>query len=381
MIRHMRFPWAFLCGLAMASPSAAAPGDLVWKVATGAPIWSPITHADGRLYFGNEAGLIHAIDLASRTSVWTFATGGPVRSQPAVAGALVYAASDDGYLYAVDRASGAEKWRFDLRAKGLTRRPPSPDNPFYDFLQSSPLVHDGRVYVGSINGMLFAVDALTGREIWKVGTADSVRGSPRLEGASLYFASWDDHLYSVDLANGKVNWRADTGGIIQSTPAIGAGHVVVGSRSGALVAFDAATGKEAWRYTLPDGSWVESSPVYRDGIFYVGSSDALSVSAIRAKDGTKLWESRLGGWAWSTPRLSGESLYIGTASALPYYFEGVTLTHGFHALDVRTGAERWRFVPQAAEGYLTGGVVAAPEIVDDTVYLGALDGYLYALEE
>jgi outer membrane protein assembly factor BamB len=377
---HLLLALALAClhGPAYAEP---APGTVLWDYRTDGAIWGSPVLEGGTLYFGSDDRRLYALDLASHRPRWTFTTGGAIRARPAVAGDLVYAASDDGFLYAVDRATGRERWRFDLKARDLARRPPSPDTPYFDYLQSAPLVHEGQVFIGSLSGTLFVVDAGTGALAWSSGTLDAVRSSPVIAGGRVYFASWDDHLYAVDLATHELLWRVDTGGIVQSTPALGEGKVVVGSRSARLVAYDAATGAEAWRHDYPDGSWVESSPVYAGGRFYVGSSDSLKLSAFAADTGRELWHFTTGGWTWATPRLAGDTLYIGAISATPYYTPGVTLRAGFFALDAATGTEKWRFNPGLAQGYVTGGVSGTPEVADGVVYVTALDGHVYALKE
>lgn len=370
-----------LCGMGSAARAEPAPGSLLWEFRAGGAIWGSLAEDRGTLYFGSDDRNLYALDRATRRPRWKFATKGAVRARPAIAGDLVYTASDDGYLYAVDRGSGRERWRFDLKARDLARRPPSPDNPYFDYLQSSPLVHEGHVYVGSLNGTLFVVDGATGALAWSVGTGDAIRGSPAIAGGRLYFGGWDDHLYAVDLKTHKQVWRADTGGVVQSTPAIGKGRVVVGSRSARLIAYDAATGAEAWRHAYPDGSWVESSALYAGGYFYVGSSDSLKISAFAADTGREAWQFKTGGWTWATPRFANGTVYVGAISASPYYFEGATLRSGFFALDAATGREKWHFTPAPARGYVTGGVMGSPEIVDGVVYVGALDGRVYALKE
>ncbi|MGB5175344.1 MAG: PQQ-binding-like beta-propeller repeat protein, partial [Thermoanaerobaculia bacterium] len=94
-----------------------------------------------------------------------------------------------------------------------------------------------------------------------------------------------------------------------------------------------------------------------------------------------IWKFRTGGWSWSTPTLASGVVYIGGLSASPYYFEGVTLRPGFFAVDRKTGESLWEFTPQPIQGYITGGMYSRPAIVDGIVYVGALDGRLYALEE
>lgn len=368
-----------LCGFG--SVAQATPGSKLWEFRAGGQIWGSLAHESGTLYFGSDDHRLYALDTTSRKLKWSFQTGGKVRAQPAIAGDRVFVPSDDGFLYAVDRATGRQLWRFDLKASDLHRRPPSADHSYFDFLQSSPVVHEGRVYVGSLNGALFAVDAATGKLAWNIGTLDAIRGNPVIHGGRVYFGSWDDHLYAIDLKTQKLVWRVDTGGIVQSTPAIDQGRVVVGNRSAKLIAYEAETGKEAWRHDYTDGSWVESSAIAANGILYVGSSDSLKLSAIAADSGREAWQFKTGGWTWATPVLANGTLYVGALSGYPYYFEGVTLRHGFHAIDAATGREKWSFTPPPVAGYVTGGVAGSPVIAGGTVYVGALDGRIYALRE
>jgi len=368
-----------LCGFGAAAH--AAPGSKLWEFRTGGQIWGSLTHDSGTLYFGSDDHRLYALDTASRKLKWAFRTGGKVRAQPAVAADRVFVPSDDGFLYAVDRATGRQLWRFDLKARDLHRRPPSPDNPYFDFLQSSPVVHEGKVYVGSLSGALFVVDAATGKLAWTQGTGDAIRGNPVIDSGRVYFGSWDDHLYAVDLKTQKLLWRADTGGVVQSTPVIDKGRVVVGSRSAKLIAYDAETGKEAWNHVYADGSWVESSAIAAAGTLYIGSSDSLKLSAIAPDTGRELWQFKTGGWTWATPAFANGTLYVGAISGYPYYFDGVTLKYGFHAIDAATGREKWRFTPLPTQGYVTGGVMGSPAIAGGVVYVGALDGRVYALKE
>jgi outer membrane protein assembly factor BamB len=118
-----------------------------------------------------------------------------------------------------------------------------------------------------------------------------------------------------------------------------------------------------------------------NGLLYVGSSDALKVSAIDPANGNEVWAFKTGGWTWSTPVISNGTVYVGALSAFPYYFDGVKLVAGFYALDAATGAKKWQFRPGRAPGYITGGVAVAPAIADGVIYVGAVDGYIYALKE
>ena len=193
-----------LCG------GCAAAGKLRWKVATGAdaplawgfesgdlytssPAWS-----DGLVVFGSGDGQVYAVDDGSGAVRWRFGTGGRVRSSPAIANGRVYVGSMDGTLYALRLEDGRELWRFDTEGHGLR----SGDFGFdRRTIQSSPAVADGRVFVGSRDGFLYAVDAASGRLLWRVDHQMSwVNTSPAVAGDLVFAGSSDERfLQAVDV--------------------------------------------------------------------------------------------------------------------------------------------------------------------------------------
>src|SRR5687768_8636664 len=93
---------------------------------------------------------------------WQFKLGGPTKSSAAVSGGRVFIGSDDGSLYALDFASGQKVWSFKTEGP----------------IESSPLVLNGKVYVGSSDNFLYALNAADGKPIWKLQTGDKILGSP-----------------------------------------------------------------------------------------------------------------------------------------------------------------------------------------------------------
>ena len=75
-----------------------------------------------------------------------------------------------------------------------------------------------------------------------------------------------------------------------------AGRVFVGSRTYELIALDTATGKELWKdyYWF---SWIESPPVVGGQTVYTGSSDGVGVYAIDVATGARRWKARVPAWA------------------------------------------------------------------------------------
>lgn len=358
------------------------PGQLLGSFMTGGQIWSSPAHDEGTVYIGSDDGNLWALNFDTLAPKWTANTGGRIRSTPAIADGSIYFVSDDGFLYAVAATDGSRAWRFDLHSAGIERVLPSLHPPYsYDYLSSSPIVHQGVVFVGSANGTLYAIEGATGKEKWRFATKGRIRSTPKIHDKRIYFGSWDHHLYALDVDSGKQIWRFDTGGVVQASPAIGDGRVYIGSRNPKIFAVDAKTGEPVWDFEHTDGSWVESSGIYRDGVLYVGSSDALVLLAFDGATGRLKWKYRTGGWSWGTPAISGKTVYIGSISAFPYYFEGVTLERGLHAVDLETGKIRWVVQTEKLPGYVTGGVMSTPLVVDGKVIVGALDNRLIVVAE
>jgi outer membrane protein assembly factor BamB len=152
--------------------------------------------------------------------------------------------------------------------------------------------------------------------------------------------------------------------------------VIVGSRSYDLLALDARTGDVAWKRYLWF-SWVDSSAVVRDGVAYVGSSDAAAVYAFEARTGRSVWKTDVWGWAWGQPAVTSGRVYMGT-SALGGY--AVPHQASLLALDRVSGRPVWRFaVPAAPEKAY--GFTGSAAVGSGRVFVSGLDGRVYAFAE
>ena len=257
--RDLPFPWGF------------ESGDLY----TASPAW-----AAGTLYLGSGDGRLYAVDPMSGKVRWRFATEGRIRASPAVAGDRVYVGSADGTLYALDASSGREVWRFQTEGRTL-------ESGKFGFdrrtIQASPAVADGRVFVGSRDGFLYALDAATGKLAWRVDHQMSwVNTSPAVADGVVYAGSSDERfLQAVDARTGRERWRLATERPVWSSPAVAGDMVYVGDGSGTVYAVDRATGRERWRHKA--GRRIFSSPVIANGVLYVGNDDG-GVYAIRGSD-------------------------------------------------------------------------------------------------
>jgi outer membrane protein assembly factor BamB len=351
-----------------------------WSVGTGgAPVWAGIERdaRSGDLYVANELGVLHAISRGGRLR-WKFETGKPIRAQPKVIGAHVYVASDSGYLYKLERSSGAEVWRAKIDQGSAARIPPGEKGTKWDRYGSGVVAGGKQLYIASRDKHLYALDAKSGREIWRVAADDIMTATPALYGDSVLFADFAGKVRAVSARDGAPRWTYDARLAVAGDLTVAGGRVLVGSRSYDLIALDAATGKELWKryYWF---SWIESPPVVRDGVVYTGSSDATNVYAIDLADGTVRWKTAVPGWSWQRTAVSDELVVAGTAGAGA--FPGAR-NGSLVALDRASGAIRWIFLEPPSEEIAKAGkgwgFGASPVIAGDTVYAADLNGKVHA---
>ena len=129
--------------------------------------------------------------------------------------------------------------------------------------ESSPLVSGGLVYVGDWDGVVWALDARTGRTRWIFRADGRIKGSLALSGGRVFVGDYDGHLYALDARTGRLAWRASAQprlggrGAFYSTPAVGYGRVFIGNTDGKVYAFGAPVGAAL---VAEHGSYVYASP-------------------------------------------------------------------------------------------------------------------------
>jgi outer membrane protein assembly factor BamB len=353
-------------------PPAPAPA---WTRRLDGPVWAGIAHdaASGLVLVGTDAGSLFALRASDGREAWRARTGGAIRARPAVSGGDVYALSDDGFLYKLALRTGKRLWRSRVDRGDYVRLPGTDPKSRWDRYGSTPLVGAGRVYVGSRDGALVALDAATGARRWSAPAGDMVTAGPAALGDAVFFASYDGKVRAVGAADGKLRWQWDGQIAIPNDVVVADGRVLVGSRAYDLTALDPADGKPIWQYYYWF-SWVESPPRVRDGVAYVGSSDAVKMFAFDARDGKLRWERPVPGWSWSQPAVLGELVFAGTIGAVGY---PIPRAGALVAIDRASGAVRWAHRPEPPQQG-EWGYAAAPAIAGERVVAADLAGVVRA---
>ena len=147
-----------------------------------------------------------------------FDTARGLEATPLVADGVIYTTTSWSKVHALDAVTGKLLWSYDPKVPGETGF-----KACCDVVNRGAALYDGKVYVGTLDGRLIALDAKTGQLVWSVVTLDqskpyTITGAPR---------------------------------IVKGRVLIGNGGAEYGVR-GYVTAYDAGTGKQVWRfYTVP----------------------------------------------------------------------------------------------------------------------------------
>jgi len=236
-------------------------------------------------------------------------------------------------------------------------------------LQATPLIVDGVMYTTGVWSVVYALDAKTGRELWKYdplvprewgryACCDAVNRGVALWKGSLYVATLDGRLVCLDARTGGQRWQVNTIDrtkpyTITGAPRIVKGKVLIGNGGGEygvrgyLSAYDAASGKLAWRfYTVPGNP--------KDGFEHPELEQAA-----KTWNG-EWWLGGGGGTVWDSMAYDPEldTLYVGTGNGSPWARDIRSPGGGDNlylssilALDPDTGRLKWHYQVTPADNW------------------------------
>lgn len=325
------------------------------------------------------------IDQINRDNVgrlsraWTYESGikATFQATPIMVERTLFLSLPFNHVVALDAVSGKVRWRYEHRRKPGYALCCGPAN-------RGVAVADGKVFIGTVDARLVALEAKTGKVLWDVEVADG--GSAK--GESIAALQDSDPLRKSTIAG-------QSGVGIAMAPVVHQGKVLIGvtgvgyglhldsdrdgaplgavvgfagnyGRSGFLAAFDAETGKRIWQFDT-------IAPTHWEGEFRETTPDGLPLHRDTARERADLAKypeaaKYGGGSAWSTPAIDHENglLYFGTGNPSPQ-MDGTSrpgdnlYTVSLVCLDVNTGKIRWHYqqVPHDQWGY----DVASPAVL------------------
>ncbi len=384
-----------------------------WRLDDLAGVTSTPAVTDGRVYFGDWDGDVHAAAVADGTPAWVTPVGAAINDSPFVTAERVFVGDAEGFLHALDRATGEVQWSRELDAH--------PDAVIY----GSPVVVGGRVIVGvastelaalmpeyDFRGSIVALAADDGAELWRVytttdddqgGAGVSVWSTPAIDEARglLYIGTGNtyeppaaprsDALLALRIGSGALAWsRQFTAGdvytIFMPEPQgpdadLGAAPnlfragdrevVGVGDKAGVYAALDRDDGETVWAVQLgtpshlggimttaavAQGRVFVAANMWSDALFDFGNPEHRAVlCALEAETGTVLWQRPLPHPVFGAITFANGVVVHGT-------IDGTV-----HAIDAATGVELWTTpVRDDGDGSIGGGFA----VVDGTLWVG-----------
>jgi eukaryotic-like serine/threonine-protein kinase len=222
---------------------------------------------------------------------------------------------------------------------------------------------------GPAKSAVVGLDPSTRSRLWSVHLGDLARGSPTIDGGMVFVGSRDAFVYAVDAVTGRLVWKSRTTGGVNATPAVAVGRVFVVSEGETsaevrLASLDVSTGRSRWSYQQPRVALAPSAATVADGIVAVGFGD-LTVRAFDAGSGRLLW-TRQGRGPFNYPTT------LGSVRGSFYVLDDVG---GVYRLDAKTGHRIWDYQFPANVTW------SSPVIADRSVYVGMDDGTVAAIDD
>lgn len=406
-VPRLRLRWAF--GL---------PGDV--------QSWAAMTLAGGRLFTGSIGGNVYALDAATGCVHWAFDAGAIVRTavsigpRPDAPGRFgAYFGDARGNAFGLDAGTGELLWTVQVEDFPSAR------------ITGSPVLHRGRLYVpvssseegvGSLpeyeccrfRGSIVALDAATGRQIWKSHTiAEEPRPFRRNAVGTQLWGPSGAPVWSSPAIDERRNVLYVTTGNNYSDPPTGT--------SDAFMAMDLDTGRILWTHQVtPDDAYVSAcrltdktncplangpdfdfaaSPILAtlpDGgrALVAGHKSGIVYAVDPDREGARLWETRvgeggsMGGVQWGSAA-DQDQVYVALSDLGRVMLEHTQFTDadparggGMFALRLADGRRIWHAPPVPCDGRprcspaQSGAVSAMPGVA----FAGSLDGFVRAYE-
>lgn len=298
----------------------------------------------------------------SLEKVWSHDTGKGADGQllklvPALSAGRVFVADRNGRVEALDAETGKRLWKTETEAP----------------LSAGPGVGDQLVMAGTSNGELIALNAESGIVQWRITVSSEILAVPREHLGVVIVQTVDGNLGGYDSESGERLWVFDrTVPVLTlrgtSNPLIIDNIVMAGFANGKIVALDIRTGRQVWEATvaIPRGRSelerlvdVDADPVMYDGVLYVISFQG-QLAAVSLADGAVLWSRDLS--SFSGLSVDNAQVYVTDDSSQLW------------ALEKDSGRSMWK------QDILLHRTATGPVRFDRYVVVGDYAGYLHLFD-
>ncbi|MGE5506465.1 MAG: PQQ-binding-like beta-propeller repeat protein [Actinomycetota bacterium] len=291
--------------------------------------------------------------------------------QPIVAEGKVFTVDASSKVTAVAARDGDEIWDTELT--------PSDEDEIYT--SGGIAYEDGVLFVGTGFAQVVALDAGSGKILWRQTVSGPVRGAPTVRGGRVFTITVDNQTHALSAEDGSVLWThsgiSEAASLLAgNSPAVDGNIVVVPYSSGELFALRVENGSVLWQdslstirrtQTVASMTDIRGRPVIDRGrVYAIGNADQLVCIDLRT--GRRLWEKEIGGL--QSPWIAGDYLFL------------VTNNSEVVALEAKSGRIVWVTQMQVWEDEedRKGRLMwAGPVLVSDRLIVSSSTGKLVAL--
>ncbi len=294
------------------------------------------------------------------------------RLKPAIAYGKVFSASRMGDVYAFDTQTGKKIWHVNLSKNNS-------DSGFFSsgksaLLAGGPTTGINKLFIGSENGDVYALDADDGSIAWQGQVKGEVISAPAIDNGMLVVNSASGILKAFNASDGQEIWQVEQDvpaltlrGI--SAPVLAGGGAIVGASDGTLTVYILETGQQGWTAEIGEASGstelervidIDSKPlIYRDKVYAISAKGHLI--ALDLRSGRVLWKRQYSSFRQLS--MNGNTLYL------------TDIKGHIYAIDRSNGLERW------SQLLLTNRGVTGPAVLEKHVVVGDFEGYLHWLDQ
>ena len=322
-----------------------------WTFAAKDAVTSEAAISNEVIVFGNTAGAVIAVDLATHKERWRITTKDTVEATPAISAGRVFVGSNDNTFRALDLTNGKEIWRIEGEDKF----------PTGGVVVAGPGGADEWILVNGYDGVARCLRTKDGTAVWKYESANYINGSPAvLDDGLVAFGGCDSVIHVIHLKDGGSLGKLTTEAQVTRSLATADGIVYGVNYANQLFAAAVRADHLTWVYE-DDAAQFLSSPGLDAERVYVGSRDKHLYAVARA-DGKLAWKFLTGGRVESSPLVFDDAVVFGSNDGRLY------------ALDKLDGHEIWRLD-------LGENLAVAPSFAAGRIVIGGADGTLFVIKD
>lgn len=210
----------------------------LWIVKTAAGIYSSPVIYNKNVYVGDDLGFLSCYSLSSGKKMWEFKSGNRIVGTPAASNGVVVFGSADKKIYGVNAKTGKLCWEYTAKEAVL----------------GAVTIDNGIAYIGASDHTFRAIDVKTGKLRWEYTDVKGyIETRPLIYEGKVIFGAWDNNLYALDKESGRELWKWN-GNLTRMHfspaavwPVAANGKVFITDPQRAMTAIDANSGKTIWR--------------------------------------------------------------------------------------------------------------------------------------